>query len=59
MEREEQEEQLEATEGGNQAVEPGQRFWGFIGLDEAVEQDAARQETQPEEETVGIIKSGG
>lgn len=59
VQREEHEQQLRAAERPEQAVEPGQPPLGPESDNEAVEQEAAGHETQPGQETVRVIRSGG
>lgn len=56
---EEQEQQLEAAEGGEQAVKPRQPALSPIGLHEAVEQEAARHQTQRRKDAVDVVGPGG
>lgn len=56
---EEQEQQLEAAEGGEQAVKPRQPALSPVGLHEAVEQEAARHQTQRRKDAVDVVGPGG
>lgn len=59
VEREKQQQQLQATEDPEEAVEPRQLSVGAVGLKEAIEQEAARKEAQASKETVDVVCSGG
>lgn len=59
VEGEEEEQHLKATKHPEEAVEPRHPPVGSVGLNEAVEQKAAREEAQHAKETVDVVRSGG